>query len=101
MEYEEAKKKVQSIKTADNYFVIEMDYGTKAVLPYKDGLQFLAAMNNAELLKDPYKEKHSIGPWDRNKFKTSIMSRHEYEQFKIAALLRVSVEELKEYAEAA
>ena len=96
MEYAEAVKKVQAIKPKENYMVIEMYYDNKIILPYKDGLTFMAALANAEGFKTPYNEPHIIGSFNSEMLKTSIMSGDTYIKHKIAALLNVTLDQLKD-----
>lgn len=99
MEYKEALKKVQARKPKGNFLVVTIGYDTKMILPHSDGLAFIAAMSNAETLYTPYSAKHYIGPLDRDKMTFTQMSQHEYEQYKIAALLNIDVKEVKEMSE--
>ena len=96
MNYAEAVKKLQTMKPRDNYLVVETGYDSKFIFPYKEGMQIMAAFSTAEHLKEPYNEKHRILPLDRNALRTYVMSGQEYERFKIAALLDVTIDELKE-----
>ena len=96
MNYEQALKKVQAKKTKENYFVFTLAYDSKLVLPHKDGIILLTALQNAEFLHDPYNGKQSIAELPRDKIQVNQMSQEEYEQFKIAALLDITVAEVKE-----
>lgn len=98
MDYVTALKKVQARKPKGNFMVITNGYDLKMVLPHADGMAFMASISNAEQLFDPYNEKHRIGPLNRDKLTVSIMSQHEYEQYKVAALLNLDVKEIKEMA---
>ena len=98
MEYLEALKKVQAKKPKDNYMVITLAYDNKLIFPYKDGLAFLSALTNVERIREPYGEPHRIVEFERDSITTHIMSADEYERFKIAALLNVSPEDVKQYA---
>lgn len=96
MEYKDALKTVQAKKPKDNFLVFQFAYDKKFVLPHKDGVALVQAMSQAEQLKDPYREQHSIGGLDRDAFTTTSMSYEEYEQYKIAALLRIPLEEVRQ-----
>ncbi len=98
MDYKEAKKTVQATKSKDNYLVFTLSYDNKIVLPYKDGIAFLNAMNSAEQLIEPYNEKHRITSVSREQVRVTPMSSEEYEQFKIATLLDITIAEVKEFA---
>ncbi len=100
-DYDEAYKKVQAIKPRDNYLVIEMSYDKKIVLPYKDGLAFMAALSYAEQLNTPYNERHSIKSLETDGIQSRIMSYQEYQRYKIAALLNIEINDVKLYEMAA
>jgi hypothetical protein len=101
MEYIEAVKKAQTKSNKENFMVIETSYDTKLILPYKDGLALMSALINAEQLHEPYNAQHRISEVRRDAFKSHVMSAKEYERFKIAALLNVTIDVVKEYEEAA
>lgn len=98
MDYKEALKKVSERKSRDNFIIIELDYSKKLILPYKDGIAFLATLASAEQLNDRYGSPKTIVPLEADAIKTTIMSATEYEQIKIAALLNVTVDEVKSFA---
>ena len=98
MDYQEALKKIQVKKVKENFLLITFSYDLKLVLPYKDGVAFLNALANAEQLHDPYQKQHNIAELDRSKIAISPMSHEEYERYKIAALLNISVEEVKNFS---
>lgn len=92
--YEEALKKIYGKQQKDNFILIEIDYQKNILLPYEDGLKFLACLKNAEILHENYSKPKTIGPLDSSNFKTRILSRKEYEDIKVASLLGITVEEL-------
>lgn len=96
-EYEQAMKKVVSIKPKENYLVIDIYYHEKIILPYKDGIAFLATLANAESYKDEYNKPSAITSFNKDLLKTSIISGEDYINIKIANLLNVSLDEVKEY----
>ena len=98
MEYLEAVKKVQAKKLKENYLVIQLSYNNKIVLPHKEGIMFLTSLGNAEKFKEDYNEPHRITSLDRSDITSTLMSGEEYEQYKIAALLNVSIEDVKAFA---
>lgn len=100
MEYLEAVKKLKTQKVKENYLCIQVGYSTKIVLPYKEGLVFMGALENAEQLNEKYQEPHRIVPFNNGTLSITIMSGEEYEQYKIAALLNVSIEDVRRFAEA-
>lgn len=96
MDYKEALKKVQAKKPRQNFLLIEISYDKKLILPYQEGIAFMAALENAEQFIDTYSKPKAITGLDRDQLKTSIMSYSEYEQVKIAALLNISIEDVKQ-----
>ena len=98
MEYAEAVKKIQTKKPTDNYMIIETSYNSKIILPYKDGMTFMSALVNAEEYKESYGEGQKILPMNKGLLTTSLLSREDYELIKVAALLNMSVDQLKEHA---
>jgi hypothetical protein len=93
-EYEEALKKVYSKKPKENFLLIEFHYNKSLCLPYEEGLKFLSCLKQAELYLDQYSKPKAIHPFSGDHFKTQILSRKEYEDIKVAALLGVTVDEL-------
>ena len=101
MEYVDAAKKVKAMKPRENFLVVQINYDKKVVLPYKEGIAFMSALANAEQLKEPYKEPPSITGVDPECFRSWVLSGSDYEDYKIAALLQVPLETVKEYAKQA
>ena len=100
-QYAEAAKKVSAKKPKENYLVIDLSYDLKVLLPYKDGVAFMASLANAERLCTPYGGPQRITELDRDcGIKSYLMSAEEYERFKIAALLNISPEDVKKYSQA-
>ena len=98
MNYEEAKKLVQAPKKAKgNFLVIFITYDVSLVLPYDEGLAFLATIKNGEQMVDSYASKKHIKPLDRDRFRTSILSHQEYERYKIAQLLGITLTDLEQF----
>lgn len=97
MDYEKAKKAVQASKKRENYLLVKLDYETQLVLPHKAGLAFVEAIGMAEMLDTGYGKPHRIKELERGKFQVTTMSPEEYDRYKIAALLNVTVEELAQY----
>jgi hypothetical protein len=93
-EYEEALKKLYSKTPKENFLLIEFDYSKSLCLPYEEGLKFLSCLKQAELYSDQYSKPKTIQPFSGDHFKTTILSRKNYEDIKVAALLGVTVDEL-------
>lgn len=97
LKYQEAVKTAQTMKPKEGYMVIEFGYSNRVIVPHKDGINLLLALNAAEHFEDNYSGVARITPFDRSKLSASLMSVEEYHQYKIAALLNIPVKDLKEY----
>lgn len=95
MDYEEAKK-LATQPPKDNYLRIKLSYDMEIVLPYKDGLAFLASLTKAEQLRNNYQEITRIVPLDQYHFTTMIMSADDYRRHKMAALLHIPPDKIAE-----
>ena len=100
MDIAEAVKKVRAEKMKDNLMILEFGYDHKIILPHKDGSTILTALLNAERLKESYGTPTRITEIERDRIKVQTMSYSEYERIKIAALLHLSPDEVKEMMEA-
>lgn len=91
--YAEAVKKVKTLKTKETYMVIRVD--ERLVLPHKDGMHLLQALQVAEALHawDDDRPIHSV---NRESIRMNVLSAEEYERHKLAALLGMTLKELKE-----
>ena len=102
MDYTAALKKVTGPKkTSTNFMVLEFAYNNKIVLPHEDGVTILAALAQAEVLKNGYGEKPQIVGATRDVFTATSMGQDEYRSYKIAMLLNCTLDEVKQYALAA
>lgn len=95
MDYQEALKKVQSTKAKDVFMRIELDYNISLVLSHKDGITLLNALANAEQITDRYGEKPRISGLDKDKIKVYLLSREDYDRIKIAQLLNLTLDDVK------
>lgn len=102
MNYTEAHKKVQADKAKDNFMVIEVNaaWSEKLLLPHKDGMQLLAALSNVEQLTRNTTDDWRVRPLEQNRISVAFLSRSEYEDMKIAALLNVSQRDIRALKEA-
>ena len=91
---DKAIKAVRAEKKAESYVRIDKKYGTFLVLPYKQGMAFMQALEGAEIFEEPYS-----GPPQRKPisdlFAMRPMSRQEYEDFKVAELLGIPYADAK------
>ena len=95
MDYITAAAKVASSKTKENYMLVYLAYDRKLILPYKDGLAFIASMANAEALSEGYGKTEGIGEVPKAEvIQTSLFSASEYSRYKIAALMCISYDDV-------
>ena len=94
--YEVALKKVHTSKTNDNFMLIKLAYDKNLVLPYKDGLSFMASLACAESLGGSHYKKHLL-PFDQSILEVQILSSKDRERYQLATLLDLSFDEIKEY----
>ena len=100
MEYADAVKRVKAEKPKENYVLIEFGYDCKILVPHKDGLDILAGLVNAEKYSDHYQKPTRITEFSKDLIKTTFMSSSEYQRHKIAAMLNITADEVKEMMEA-
>ena len=96
-DYQAAVKKIQASKPKDNFLLCKISWDLSIVLPYKAGLALMEALMQSENLVEEYSKPPSIQPFDREKVRISVLSAKEYEQIRIAQLLKVSLDDVKEY----
>ena len=96
-DYQAAVKKLQAIKPKDNYLICNISWNLKMVLPYKAGMALMEALGQAEKLVEEYGKPPSIQPFDRDQVGITIFSAKEYEQIRIAQLLKVPLDTVREY----
>lgn len=97
MDIKEAAKKVRATKPKENLMLIRLTYSQRLILPYSQGLAFMAALENAEILEEEYGKNKVIKHMLRDSIEAVVLSRTEYEQIKIANLLGVSFDDIKEH----
>ena len=91
MDYAEALKKVNTKPIADNYMIINFGYGNGYILPHKQGLTILDALNYGEIFEERYNEDCKIEPLNKGKVSVNLFSRQEYVEIKMAKLLGTTV----------
>lgn len=99
MKYAEAVKKLSTDKPRENYLLLTFGYGNKVILPYKDGSTLLSMFLGAEKFLDDYGKPKRIVEFDKESITCQVMPHQEYRRLKLAALLQITPEELKEYEE--
>ena len=95
--YLKALKKAQSTDLRENYMLIKLSYDCTVCVPYKDGVTFMAALEKAENYHDRYSEPKRIGEFNKDHIETRVLSAAEYLRIKIAGLLNVKPEDLKQF----
>lgn len=97
MQYAEAVKKVKAEKPKDNFLVVHID--AWLVMPHKDGILLIQALANAEKFpRYSYSDPKYIEPLELETITSSSLSHQDYESYKVAALLGVSFNDVKEMA---
>lgn len=96
MDYQEALKKVQATKNKENFLMVSLGWDQKFVFPYKEGLAFIAAFENAYRLKEEYDAHTRLLPIERERIDFRILNRQEYEDIQIAGLLNLKLSEVRE-----
>ena len=89
-----AIKAVRAEKKAESYVRIDKEYGTFLVLPYKQGLAFMQALEGAEIFEERYSGPPQCKPIS-DLFAMRPMSREEYEDYKVAELLGIPYADAK------
>ena len=92
MDYQQALKQIQASKkeVKPHYLLISFGYDRNYVFPYKDGLAFLAAMENAEQVNEAYNKPSSIGELTSS-IQVTPFSQSEYMAYKLSNLLQISL----------
>lgn len=93
-----AIKAIRAEKKTESYVRIDKDYNTFLVLPYKQGIAFMQALEGAEIFERYYSGSLRTKPIS-DMFTMRPMSRQEYEDYKVAELLGISYNEVKQLRE--
>ena len=96
MDYAQALKQIQASKKEAKppYLLVSFGYDRNYVFPYKEGLAFLAAMENAEELKETYNKPSNIGELTSS-IQVSPFTQTEYMSYKLSNLLQISLEDAR------
>lgn len=100
---EEARKKLNA-PSRGQYVKVKLDWASALIFPFQHGMEFIKALEHAESFKSEYGSDPTISGMSTNKsdlFEVSFMTGEEYEQIKMAQLLGIKLEELKEQLKAA
>lgn len=87
-------RKTKIPPTPSNYMLIQLDWNETLVLPFDDAVLFLKSLERAESYSDRTGER-GITPYKSN-IRTEILSRANYERYKMARLLGVDPNDLPE-----
>jgi len=94
-EEDKPKRKISNaeLDNVKNYLSIELAYNMSIILPYKEGIAVLAALENAEKVSMPsYGSPHIKFNNERFEIKTEIVTQAFYREQKMAHLLGVTDE---------
>lgn len=97
MDYQQALKQIQaSMKEAKPpYLLVKIAYDREYVFPYKVGLTFVAALEDAEQMFREYHKPSNIGELT-SQIEIMPFSNSEYLAYKISNLLQISLEEVRQ-----
>ena len=97
MDYQQALKQIQASKKEAKppYLLVSFGYDRNYVFPYKEGLAFLAVMENAEELKETYNKPSNIGELTSS-IQVSPFTQTEYMSYKLSNLLQISLEDARQ-----
>ena len=97
MDYQQALKQIQASKKEAKppYLLVSFGYDRNYVFPYKEGLAFLAVLENAEELKETYNKPSNIGELTSS-IQVSPFTQTEYMSYKLSNLLQISLEDARQ-----
>jgi hypothetical protein len=91
------KPSTTKYEVPENFGLIEFGYSQALILPFADGIQFMDAIKNAEMLENRYSsDKMKIVPLSMDTIKITSLSKKEYLDIKTAQLLGVTYREFKD-----
>ena len=96
---EKAKKAIAAKKTNPPMMElrIQTNYGERLLIPFAEGLTVMEAMSKAEFVKIAYDDHITeFRPLSGNDFSIELLSREQYDQMKIAAVMRRTVLQIQE-----
>ena len=97
MDYQQALKQIQASKKEAKppYLLVSFGYDRNYVFPYKEGLAFLAVMENAEQLEETYNKPSNIGELTSS-IQVRPFTQTEYMSYKLSNLLQISLEDARQ-----
>lgn len=96
MTYDEAQAQLKKAKRESSYWLIELDWGRKLILPHAAGIQFLAALEGAEVLEGQHTNNVRVRGLSKDLLEIRPLSAADYRRYKMAALLDLSYDAVKE-----
>lgn len=91
-----ARETTEKTALKPNYLLLDFGYSSKLIVPYKKGLEIVAALDHAEVFNRTYSEPDVISPLEEDTLKTTVISHSNYVLIKMANLLNITVDELKD-----
>lgn len=98
MNFQDALLRVREMQNTSHYMVIDLNYDTRIVVSHEQGMTILTALATAEQMVGKTigsTDNPRIEPLQQQKIKITLMSRKDYERYKMAALMGVSYDEVK------
>lgn len=92
-DYLKAAKAATKVKK-ESYFLVQFTYDNGFVLPYKQGIQLIEAMEGSYLFRDRYDKPPTFKPIE-DEFTIRVMSEDEITSIKVAQILNISLNEAK------
>lgn len=101
MTYEEALKATagKTPAVSQTFLRIKFGYQAEVILPYKQGIQMLEAMQQGWFYAANYSSPPEFRPIKTEDFEMHICSQEEVQEIQMAKLLGVSIHDLKTLAE--
>ncbi len=92
MTFEEALKQAAKQVPQEPHLLLTLSYGTKLVLPYKEGLTVIDSLRKAEIMSDSYSNPQIL-PVPKGQFTFDLLNHDDYGRYKVAALLGITFDE--------
>lgn len=94
MDIEAAVKQVRSEKPKENFILVNLDWNTALLLPYKAGIDFINSLSQAFQMENP-NHRPRIVSLNKDQITFRVLSAQEVEDMRVAALLGITLDELK------
>ena len=91
----EANKAVKSLKPGEQMIYVEIGYSLKLILPYKDGINLVSCLENAQVLEKEYNKPERVRQFELSELRVSLLSAQAYQDYLMAGLLGVNSSEIK------